>query len=323
MSEYLILSHFHMIIGPRPLLVLPSKVNTIIDIETQNKVARQLDFIQERQFFIQSMENYEIANFYFEIPSQWSRGNKEMLLLSFLKQQESRNLSSMLEPLMNLSKEILKINNVYKAFYFDDSSKKDENKYLAYQSVNVACKQFLQDLPEVSTISSTINKKIFFWGLAKAGKSSLIERMKYDIFNPDITPSITQNVVKFVFSNLNLLCYDLQGNNKFRNLWTKFVNNSALLVFVVDSSEFKLEESKEALFLIINANDPSIAHVPLLVLANKQDILNSQKPIEISSLLELEKIKDRKILGIYGCSAKTGEGLSHVLEIITNTVLKE
>lgn len=323
MSEYLILSHFHMTIGPRSFIVFPYKTEDIISVDIQNRIARQLDFIQDRKFFIQSMGDYEIVSYYFEIPSAWSRGEKEMVLISFLKQQESRDLSNMKDPLINLSKEILNIKDVYKAFYFDDSSKKDENTQLAYQSLNLACKQFLQNLPEVSVISPTINKKIFFWGLAKAGKSSLIERMKYNVFNPDITPSITQNVVKFVFSNLNLLCYDLPGHDKFRNLWKTFINNSALFVFVIDSSELKLEESKEALFSIINTTDPNIANVPLLILANKQDIADSQKPVEISNLLELQKLRTHRIIGTYGCSAKTGEGLPQILEIIIDTVLKE
>ncbi|EDO28169.1 predicted protein, partial [Nematostella vectensis] len=48
--------------------------------------------------------------------------------------------------------------------------------------------------------------------------------------------------------------------------------------------------------------------VPLLVFANKQDLMNAATPAEISSNLGLNTIRSRG-WQIQGCSALTGEGV--------------
>lgn len=48
--------------------------------------------------------------------------------------------------------------------------------------------------------------------------------------------------------------------------------------------------------------------MPLLVFANKQDLLNALSPGELSAGLNLHVIRDRQ-WQIIGCSAKMGEGL--------------
>ena len=56
-----------------------------------------------------------------------------------------------------------------------------------------------------------------------------------------------------------------------------------------------------------------LAAVPVLVLANKQDLANALKASDISDKLNLSDIRDRK-WQIQGCSAKTGDGLHEGME---------
>ena len=53
--------------------------------------------------------------------------------------------------------------------------------------------------------------------------------------------------------------------------------------------------------------------VPLLVLANKQDMDNSDSETQISEALGLSGIKQRD-WAIFKCSAKTGQGLNEVMD---------
>lgn len=55
-----------------------------------------------------------------------------------------------------------------------------------------------------------------------------------------------------------------------------------------------------------------LMRVPLLVFANKQDLMNSASPQDIAEGLNLQGIKDRT-WQIQGCSALTGEGLKVIV----------
>ena len=50
--------------------------------------------------------------------------------------------------------------------------------------------------------------------------------------------------------------------------------------------------------------------MPLLVFANKQDLLAAMEAKEIADSLKLHNVRDRQ-WAIHGCSAKTGDGLKN------------
>ncbi len=55
--------------------------------------------------------------------------------------------------------------------------------------------------------------------------------------------------------------------------------------------------------------------LPLLIFANKQDLLSALAPSEITAGLNLHSIRDRQ-WQIFPCSAKTGEGIQEGMEFI-------
>jgi signal recognition particle receptor subunit beta len=59
--------------------------------------------------------------------------------------------------------------------------------------------------------------------------------------------------------------------------------------------------------------------VPLLILANKQDLLNALQPDEITAELQLDGARERT-WEILPCSAKTGEGLQEAMEWIVERI---
>lgn len=59
--------------------------------------------------------------------------------------------------------------------------------------------------------------------------------------------------------------------------------------------------------------------MPVLILANKQDLINSLKPSEIAEAMNLFTIRDRP-WQIEGCSAKTGGGLSQGMDWVIKQV---
>ena len=68
------------------------------------------------------------------------------------------------------------------------------------------------------------------------------------------------------------MVWDVGGQEKLRPLWKPYTRATDGIIFVVDScdSEERLEEAKLELHRILRT--PDNAGVPILVIANKQDI---------------------------------------------------
>jgi len=80
-------------------------------------------------FFTHSFENLKSMNYYFEIHSDWARGNKEMLMVSIiLDQQISAEIEENLSSLCAEFSERLQSNEeIYTAFYIKDLNSFDDN----------------------------------------------------------------------------------------------------------------------------------------------------------------------------------------------------
>ena len=80
------------------------------------------------------------------------------------------------------------------------------------------------------------------------------------------------------------------------------------LIFVVDSADpSRFKEAKDELFGIIAEEE--MAQVPILVLANKQDISCAQPLDTVMLQLNLAKIPEHQRWKIQPCSALNGEGV--------------
>lgn len=70
---------------------------------------------------------------------------------------------------------------------------------------------------------------------------------------------------------VNFLVWDVGGQEKLRPLWKSYTRCTDGIIFVVDSCDTeRLEEAK--MELTRTARSPDNAGVPILILANKQDL---------------------------------------------------
>jgi len=75
----------------------------------------------------------------------------------------------------------------------------------------------------------------------------------------------------FVRPGVNFLVWDVGGQEKLRPLWKSYTRCTDGIIFVVDSCDTeRLEEAK--MELTRTARSPDNAGVPILILANKQDL---------------------------------------------------
>ena len=103
-----------------------------------------------------------------------------------------------------------------------------------------------------------------------------------------------------------------------RPYWRNYYDQTDALIYVIDSADRKrMEETAVELQQLLD--EERLSHVPLLVMANKQDLLNALSPAEISTELNLNELRERT-WQILPCSAKTGEGLQEGMEWLVEQI---
>lgn len=162
--------------------------------------------------------------------------------------------------------------------------------------------------------------KLLVLGLDNAGKTTILKSLSDEDLK-NIKPTEGFNIKNLAMEGINLSVWDLGGQKALREYWSNYYDNTDSLIFVVDSADEKrLKEAGEELINLLK--EPKLHKVPVLVFANKQDLVHALGPHEISEHLNLESIKDRKWT-IISSSAKTREGLTEGLDWIVDNVNKK
>ncbi|TFG24886.1 MAG: hypothetical protein EU529_02645 [Promethearchaeota archaeon] len=177
------LSYFHRKIGP---LVFYSYPESILDNDLSVRIANIMDQTFNEGFFTHSFENLNSMNYYFEIHSDWARGNKEMLMISIIfKQQTFPEMEQNVSALSKEFSERLQENDeIFTAFYINDLNNFEENdrdsiiknyslillwvKELYWQTMEET-----REKTEEEKIAYLLNKKHIFLTLGKLSKGPI------------------------------------------------------------------------------------------------------------------------------------------------------
>ena len=156
----------------------------------------------------------------------------------------------------------------------------------------------------LTSISCLIKLK----GLDNSGKTTILKRLGNESIDT-VMPTQGFNVKSLICSNsLKLNVWDIGGQRSIRPYWRNYYERTDALIYVVDSSDSKrLEETASELSELLK--EDKLHGVPLLVFANKQDLINAQEAKQIKSILNLKRIKDSRKWTIIECSSKSGEGI--------------
>ncbi|XP_054836728.1 ADP-ribosylation factor-related protein 1 isoform X1 [Eublepharis macularius] len=119
---------------------------------------------------------------------------------------------------------------------------------------------------------------ILILGLDNAGKTTFLEQTKTRFSKnykgmslSKITTTVGLNIGTIDVGKARLMFWDLGGQEELQSLWDKYYAESHGVIYVIDSTdEERLSESKRAFEKMITSE--VLEGVPLLVLANKQDV---------------------------------------------------
>ncbi|XP_070685028.1 ADP-ribosylation factor-like protein 14 [Pempheris klunzingeri] len=151
--------------------------------------------------------------------------------------------------------------------------------------------------------------QVLMLGLDGSGKTTLLYKLKYNESVVTV-PTVGFNVETLDTdrSSPGLTVWDVGGQRKMRPHWKHHYTDTAGLVFVVDSwNQKRLDEARKELHRVLRYE--SLRAVPLVVLANKQDLQGALSPEALCLKLDLRKVCEGRDWFIQPCSAASGMGL--------------
>ncbi|XP_034448248.1 ADP-ribosylation factor-like protein 4D [Hippoglossus hippoglossus] len=187
--------------------------------------------------------------------------------------------------------------------------------------------QLTEIAPNTTFLPSFQSLHVVVIGLDSAGKTSLLYRLKLQEFVETIpTKGFNMERIKVPMgsaksNSTTFQVWDVGGQEKLRPLWKSYTRRTEGLVFVVDAVEAeRMEEAKVELHRI--ARSAENQGVPVLVLANKQDLDGAMSASEVEKVLALHELSSSTLHHTQGCSALDGQGLQPGLEKLYEMILK-
>ena len=124
--------------------------------------------------------------------------------------------------------------------------------------------------------------KCILLGEGGVGKTSLLRLLQGAEIQIQRIPTIGVDVEKIDFdeSGISVMVWDFGGQKRFQFLWDEWVKGSSLTVVVTDSSEKNVNETK----VLLEKYRKKLG-AEIIAIANKQDLVGSLTPEEVSRRL--------------------------------------
>ena len=126
---------------------------------------------------------------------------------------------------------------------------------------------------------------------------------------------------QFRINGTSYTVWDVGGQDKLRPLWRSYTRCTDGIIFVIDSTkEDRMEEAKLELLKITKTNGSKI---PILLLANKQDLPSALDECKIEAALGLKKEFGTNFQWhLQPICAITGEGLDEGMEMMHSMIVQ-
>lgn len=150
-----------------------------------------------------------------------------------------------------------------------------------------------------------VMKKVCLLGDGAVGKTSLIRKYVYDVFDDKYIMTIGTKVTKKVLTlddiKLTLLIYDILGQKRFARIHSSYYRGTSGAIIVCDITRAETIDNMamwaQSLFKVVS-------NVPVIFIGNKVDL--GAVPEE-----KIKHIADQHIAKYFFTSAKTGENVEN------------
>ncbi|MFX1445349.1 MAG: ADP-ribosylation factor-like protein, partial [Promethearchaeota archaeon] len=161
--------------------------------------------------------------------------------------------------------------------------------------------------PTIDTIHRNLRPKISLVGFSGVGKTTITKLIKAEEIPMKHVPTITGDIATIKIGKLYFHLWDFAGQEQFSYLWNNFVKGSDAVLLITDSTLENIEKSK--FFLELIKEEAPQAHTA--VIANKQDLPEALKPIQIEKIIALKT---------YSMIAKESQNRNKMIQIIADVL---
>jgi GTPase SAR1 family protein len=285
----LLLSYFDQLIGPKVLI-------SSADLEKplQSRIISLMDINQDQGYFEHVFTNEKeseifIANYAFIIPSEWSRGKIDRLMVSYISSpdEESKHFKSLVEEFIAKLK---RQTSIYKALYIR-STHKDPEIDLYYELLDAFFSELRFRIED--SAKESIVGEIFFFGQSAAGKTSILNRLAAKEFKADTLKDIGIKIMHISWRDLKFLIYDIGGTKELKRLWLDSSSSPDAIVYVIalavneEQMQDVVQDFGNIMEQYYSTRDLG-QRVPLLLLANKVDLQKSWNEQRVQDLFHPE-----------------------------------
>ena len=164
-----------------------------------------------------------------------------------------------------------------------------------------------------------IQKKICMLGAFAVGKTSLVSRFVKSLFSDKYHSSVGVKVDKKLVAvgqePLELLLWDLYGEDEFQKIRTSYLRGSSGYVLVADGTR---RETLDRAVVLQNRAEEAVGKVPFVLMVNKADLTDKWE-VDDAALEELT----RQGWPILKTSAKTGAGVEEAFLALAGKMLAD
>ena len=173
---------------------------------------------------------------------------------------------------------------------------------------------------EQATTFLSIRHKIVFIGNPTAGKTSLLNRICNDKFQPNYDSTIGVDFfTKTVFFNetiFKLQLWDSAGQEKYRALIPSYIRGASIIFLIYDLNHHESFEAINNWLGFVNQYTNK-AHVKLVLVGNKNDLERKVKTEEGKNLAEKEGML------FFETSAKNGQNVEEIFQNSANEIARK
>lgn len=164
-----------------------------------------------------------------------------------------------------------------------------------------------------------IQKKVCMVGAFATGKTSLVSRFVRSIYSEayqsTVGVKIDKKTVKLEDQEINLILWDIQGEDDFQKLRLSYLRGLSGYLLVVDGTR---RATFEKALNIQKSVEQMVGQVPFILILNKSDLAEEW---EINNTI-VEELSNKGWSVIKG-SAKTGLGVEEAFLTLTNKIVEK
>ncbi|KAL4426430.1 hypothetical protein ABPG74_004447 [Tetrahymena malaccensis] len=160
--------------------------------------------------------------------------------------------------------------------------------------------------------TSRVKHKIIFLGDQHVGKTCIIERFMYDVFDEKPHPTVGVDFLAKTLhiddKSIRLSLWDTAGQERFRSLIPSYLRDATCAVIVFDVTNKESFSNVDR--WIKDYKDNRGSEAPCVLVANKIDLKLTREV----QLADLEKKAKENNMKFYEISAKTGENVANMFK---------